>query len=231
MKVRNAIDWHSAIADDFDAKYALKPQFIERNKVWEELIKKYSNRENSVLDIGCGSGVFSFVAGGLNKKVAGLDGSKEMIDLCKHKLTTSELKNITFSLSELSAMRNLVGSDNDLLICSSVLEYVDDLPTSVAMLKAMTNRGGIILLSMPNASSLYRKIESLIFKLIKRPKYYGFVNHVVTLIDMKNLMLAHGMEPLEHVYFSKTPLISGLFWKLGMEKYAGNLFILAAKCK
>ncbi len=63
MKETDAVDWHTNFAATFDAGYKCKADFIERLEVWTGLIDRYSNADFQVLDIGCGSGVFSVLCG------------------------------------------------------------------------------------------------------------------------------------------------------------------------
>lgn len=231
MPTKNAIDWHSSIATNFDAKYSIKGNFIERAEVWGKLIAKYSAPDYRVADIGCGSGVFSFQASMFNQHVMGLDGSAEMIQLCKQKLAIEPTANIEFAVAELNAMPAHAGAGYDLLICSSVLEYVDDLPAALTTLKAMTRSGGTVLLSMPNKSSFYRKLEALLYRVIGKPAYYQFVRNVLTLNDMQRLLVAANLDPIEHRYFANVPLISGLLARFGLARYSTNLYLLAVRCR
>jgi 2-polyprenyl-3-methyl-5-hydroxy-6-metoxy-1,4-benzoquinol methylase len=80
MAAKNAIEWHTQIARNFDQKYSTSRNFTERYAIWTNVIDKYSNLSLSVLDIGCGSGVFTFYSAEKNNKVIGIDASKEMFE-------------------------------------------------------------------------------------------------------------------------------------------------------
>lgn len=85
MIARNAIDWHTDIDRNFDQKYTTSKNFRERYFIWTDIIDKYSNDKFLVLDIGCGSGVFSFYSAEKNKEVIGIDASKEMLRICRNR--------------------------------------------------------------------------------------------------------------------------------------------------
>lgn len=56
---KNAIDFHSETAVEFNEKYRQSPQFQQRYDVWTMLFEQYIKPEMTVLDAGCGSGIFS----------------------------------------------------------------------------------------------------------------------------------------------------------------------------
>ena len=53
-----------------------------------EAIKKISWKNKSVLDVGCGTGLFSFLAAKKGGKVLGIDYSKEAISIAKKNILT-----------------------------------------------------------------------------------------------------------------------------------------------
>jgi len=229
MKNMNAVDWHSSIAQEFDSEYSTTKQFKERYLAWKTAIDKYSDPQNHVIDAGCGSGIFSIYSSQGNKSVTGLDGSPEMIALCRQKSSALGASNVGFLISDFHAMPRAIEEKSDITLCSSVLEYIPDLENSLEIIKSMTKPGGIVFISMPNRSSIYRKIESVIFKLTGRPRYYAFVLHTSTVQQMEQLLLKHGMLPIEHTYYAKTRILSWLLGMFGLRKYSDSLFLIVAR--
>ncbi len=82
---------------------------------------------------------------------------------------------------------------------------------------------------MPNRQSFYRKLESVIFKLTGRPKYYEYVKNVCTLREMESKLKDHGFNLLESNYFGEAPFLSKLFRTFGLPCYADNLFVVVAR--
>jgi len=230
MKDMNAVNWHASIAKEFDAKYSKSNQFKERYSVWKDAIDKYSGLTKHVIDAGCGSGVFSVYSSSLNGSVLGLDGSKVMVDLCKEKISKIGNENVSFLVSDFYEMPNLIDRKSDLTICSSVVEYTTDIEKSIDTLNSMTKSGGIVLISMPNKSSIYRKLEKLFFRFTGKPEYYRFVRHIVTIEEMGALLSRHGMEILENTFYAKIPVLSTLFGAVGLSKYSDGLFLVVARC-
>ena len=229
MKIDNAVDFFSQIAVEFDAKYQYHKNFKERYEVWTETIAKYSNSNYRALDIGCGTGIFTVNLASKNRSVIGIDRSIEMIKLCEKRRAQTDLPNIRFLNHDARALKiNPIGKV-DLAICSSVLEYVEDLDALFEMIRSLLERNGIFIFSMPNKSSFYRKLEPLIFKLTGRPAYYKFVRNVFTLPGIEATLKQHGFVLLENAYYGQVPLASKVFRKFGLAKFVDTLFIAVAQ--
>lgn len=229
MSVGNAVEWHSNIASNFNEKYTKNKNFQERYEIWTEIIDKYSRKNYHALDIGCGSGNFTFYLAGKNKTVIGLDASSEMLEICCDKQKKSGIKNVNFINSKIESMNHVLEEKADILICSSVLEYLDDFELSLKLIKKLMNKNGLFLFSLPNSQSFYRKIESLTFNLIGRPKYYRFVKNVYSMDDVRGILEKLGFLVLESIYYGKTPFLSTALKKVGASHYSDNLFIVVAQ--
>jgi 2-polyprenyl-6-hydroxyphenyl methylase/3-demethylubiquinone-9 3-methyltransferase len=227
MTAKSAIEWHTAIAVDFNANYHRRANFQERLAVFSELIRTYSSSRKRVIDLGCGGGVFSLYAAQFNAHVTGIDGSDAMISIGKRELEARELKNVDFAVKDITALTSADVTTADLIICSSVLEYLDDLPGAIAVIERLLNAGGTLIVSMPNRSSIYRKLEKIAFRLLGRPKYYQFVKHVVTADDMISLLEKKNLVTRRICYFSGAPVLSSLF-PAGFKRWTDNMFVIAA---
>jgi 2-polyprenyl-3-methyl-5-hydroxy-6-metoxy-1,4-benzoquinol methylase len=225
----NAIEWHSQIANDFDLNYKYSKRFIERYEIWTKIIAKYSNPDKLVLDIGCGSGIFSFFSLERNAKVVGVDASSKMIDICESKKAQANYNNIYFINCDIISLSQLFSEQVDIIICSSVLEYLTNVSYTLEIILSLLKPNGLFIFSMPNGSSLYRKIESIIFKLIKRPRYCKYVKNIITLKKMTEKLSNYKFTILESAYYSATPLLSKLFRSMGLSKYSDNLFIIVVR--
>ncbi len=229
MTVTNAIDWHTQIATDFDKKYLSSKNFIEPFAIWTKLIDKYSHQDFRVLDLGCGSGIFTIYSAERNSSAIGMDGSEEMLKICRQRKANAETYNVDFIQSNINDLQQNLTEKFDLIICSSVLEYLDDLEGSLRSISSSLNENGLLIFSMPNRQSFYRKLESVIFKLTGRPKYYEYVKNVCTLREMESKLKDHGFNLLESNYFGEAPFLSKLFRTFGLPCYADNLFVVVAR--
>lgn len=229
MTAKNAVDWHTQIAANFDKKYSESRNFKERYAIWTKILDKYSNRDFSVLDVGCGSGVFTFYLADKNRSVTGIDASPEMLRICREKMENAGLRNVNFLNCNIQSMGQCLEGKADMIICSSVLEYIDDLNESLETIRQSMNKDGLFIFSMPNRRSVYRKLEPLAFNLVGRPKYYKYVKNVCTLHEIENKLKIHGFSILESEYYGETPFLSEVFRKLGQFHYSANLFVVVAR--
>ncbi len=224
----DAIDFHSEIAASFDAKYSSSKDFIERYNVWTHFLDKYLFASAFVLDVGCGSGVLSFYSARISCQVIGFDGSKDMIELCKTKQNNFNYDNIEFSVNSiphgLSQMK-----DFDIIISSSVLEYIKDFDITIEALFNSISNNGVLLLSLPNKQSIYRKVEYLFYAVFRRPKYLQHVHNVLTEKDAIKKFKAIGFEFIELEYFACNYKFSSIIRFFAGKRYSSNLIIYVLK--
>ena len=230
MNSKSALEWLSGVGAKFDEFYDKTESFKERYKIWVDLIKKYSNPTYRALDVGCGTGVFTFPLAELNKEVYGVDGSTEMIDICQTKLDSVAMSNLSFGLYDLNDMNAQQLGGAQLIISSSVLEYVDDFHGVLAQLISLLTEKGILLLSMPNRSSLLRRLEPLSYKIFKRPAYTPYVKHKLTPSQLTEILSESGLSVLESYYYSSSRF-SKIMRPIGLKKYSEGLFVVAAQKK
>jgi len=229
MTKRDAVDWHTENATYFDSNYVHDKAFIERYAVWTRLIDRYSDPNSHVLDIGCGSGILSCYLAERNKSVIGIDGSPEMLRICETRKQETKLDNVSFLNKNITDLGDVVSDKADLIVCSSVLEYLDDLDGSLKLIASFLKDNGVFVLSMPNRQSLYRKLEPVLFKLTGRPKYYKFVQNVGTVKEIDAKLSANGLKLLDSSFYAKTKLLSSLMHAIGRPQNSDNLFIITAQ--
>ena len=225
LKPKNAIDFHTDTAVEFDGKYVQSSQFQQRYEVWTQLFEQYIKPEMKVMDAGCGSGIFSIYLALKKCIVVGVDGSEKMIELCKK---YSKVKNLDISFRQV--FLPFENSDNfdkqDVILCSSVLEYIADYEIVIQQFKGLLNTNGMLIISMPNKDSLYRKIEKYIFKLTGKPPYYKYIQHILTEKDFSKRLNYYGFELQELIYYPNTTIFSRLLKLISVnEKNTNTMFV------
>jgi ubiquinone/menaquinone biosynthesis C-methylase UbiE len=229
MSTSDAIELHSKVADEFDSMYQHSSLFKERYGLWTRTIEKYSDPKYRVLDIGCGSGVFSLYLAKKNGEVVGIDGSREMIKICETKKRQAGLKNVEFVEADINNIKKLSIEKADLIICSSVLEYLDDIDKTLGDISSLLKDCGVFIVSVPNRMSIYRRLEPLSFKITGYPEYFACVKSVVTQNEMSEKIEKQGFDLLESAYYAATPILSMLFRPVGLAKYSENLILFVAR--
>lgn len=228
LTVRDAIAWHEQIAGDFDAGYARSPAFRERLAIWSEVMAARISAGDDVLDAGCGSGVFSLLAAQRADHVLGIDGSAAMIALCEKARQERALANLRFDQRLLSSLEREGDDSFDVILSSSVLEYVPDHAAVLADFARLLRPGGRLLVSMPNGQSLYRWLEGLMFRLTGRPRYFRHVVHVPTADELAALLARLGMRVVERRFFADPPSIARLVFGWLPRHRRKTLFLLVA---
>ena len=224
-KPQNAIDFHSDTALQFQEKYKKSKQFKERYKVWTQLFDKYIYPDMSVLDAGCGAGIFSYYLATKKCKVTGLDGSEKMIELCKNSYVQKD-STLSFLRDNLPFQNHLKYGEKEAIVCSSVLEYLPDYKSIIAQFSQILNDNGILIISMPNQDCWYRKIEKYIFQITGKPDYFPYLKQVVKADMFSNELRDFGFELQELQYYPNTHFYTKIFNYLGIhKKYTHTIFV------
>ena len=225
----DAIDWHSSIAESFDKGYQTSPRFVERLVVWDAAIGRYLPEGGAVLDAGCGSGVLSVVASRRARSVVAFDGSEEMIRIARAKAPSQNGCDIAFEVATLSEIERFGRRSFDVVLSSSVLEYVEDLDGALRAHAAMLKKGGILLVSMPNGDSLYRRLETGIFHITSRPRYRRCVRHVPHPAIFENTLRRVGLDPVFKTTFAAAPFLGQIMRGAGLQSLSDAMFLVAAR--
>lgn len=198
----------------WDDKYS-NGALVERLKSFSKYVQNYSNPDQTLLDIGCGSGVFSQHFNELGYDVCGIDISEGMIKHSKSKEYQNANK-IQFVHGSLYDMCDkLKVADN--IVCSSVLEYVDDDKLFLDICYRLLSPGGTLFITVPNLVSsvrkkeiLFKKFSCLFWPFIFVPKVRKFLQYLkvssnwYTINSFKQLAKSLRYEVVENVFFNPT---------------------------
>ena len=138
-----------------------------RMEIIDNLSQKYSNSNSNVLDAGAGKGPVSFFLIDKVKKVITVEFDKKNAERIegnfKNKNKESKLNLIQADLRDLSEIKDSF----DLIICSEVLEHIDDYQTALRELIRLLKENGKIVLSMPNVISSFWLYDMFIYYVVK----------------------------------------------------------------
>jgi len=170
------------------------------------LVDQYFAKESKVLDLGCGSGYLSIRMADKGYKITGIDGSLDMINFCNEAMKESKTKAIEFRQVRIPDDIADFGRKNSFngVIASSVFEYLDDLPGAMQWLHGLMEDGAILIASMPNRHSLYRKFERISYAILRKPGYLAHVRNMTTERSFMELAKNCGFETIESQFFGKS---------------------------
>ncbi|GAC1438994.1 MAG: hypothetical protein NVSMB51_16070 [Solirubrobacteraceae bacterium] len=226
------IEYFDAVAPAYARQAANDPSFVERSELYERLIARYGGNGQRAgaraLDLGCGTGVIARHLAGQGFATIGIDGSAGMI-AAGEKLQRDATKGLEFRQAELpldeSIVRELEGSVQ-LLVCSSVIEYIEEDQRFLAHCERLLAPGGVALISFPNRASLYRRLEVRLRRTaVLRHSCMRVQAHQYTAEEVRAKTDAVGLETLESVFF--TLPIHRYIHKLvrGRPRWLATLFV------
>lgn len=115
-----------------------------------DLIEKYKN-PGKILDIGCGLGLFLYVAKKRDWETSGVEISKFVSNFAKNKLKL-----------------NVINSDNldafqdnffDVIMVNHVLEHIENPLLILKQIKKKLNINGILFIGVPNINGIYLRFQ------------------------------------------------------------------------
>lgn len=114
------------------------------NNVISLVEKNIDIKDKSVLDVGCGDGVLSYLMSQRGLKASGVDSSREAIEFAKQKTQNG----IDFRVGDVYSLP--WGDDSfDIVVSSDVIEHLDDVGKYISEIKRVLKKGGICVLSTP----------------------------------------------------------------------------------
>ena len=139
------------------------------------LVKQYESRllldllnpfpGEKILDVGCGTGIFTIDVMALGPMITGIDISQPMLRKAVHKIykfgshaKTDETIKTDFT-GVCGDMRTLPFADNsfDKVLSMTAIEFIEDADKAVAELDRVTRKGGTIVLTTLNSLSPWAK--------------------------------------------------------------------------
>jgi 2-polyprenyl-3-methyl-5-hydroxy-6-metoxy-1,4-benzoquinol methylase len=160
--------YHDAIAHKWSDGYK-KRGFMRRYQNLKHIMHEHVAPGSNWLDLGCGSGVLSRLLSDLGANVVGVDGSPRMIQNAIAESDRYEGRIRYVLINDIGSLPFSEGS-YDGVLCSSVIEYLDDPGSALKEISRVLNSDGILIATVPNRHSLVRRVQKTI-RYVNRMKF------------------------------------------------------------
>lgn len=222
----DAIDFFSEGAREFHSNYAHTDGFKERLRVWDDILSRRASAGGLALDMGCGSGIFSFRLVELGCQVIGVDAAPDMIELCEAERQRRQVEGVRFIRAMLPGVDEGELGQADLVISSSVLEFVPDLGAVLELFARVAKPGATLVASLPNAFSISRAHQRLKFRFTGRPEVYRHIKHFSSPRAFAARARACGFELEETQYYGHLTRLATLGRRLRLPvPLTADLFV------
>lgn len=178
---------------------------LKRLNFIETKIQSLKKLDLNILDVGCGNGNISRFLGSKGFKVLGIDISESSIMKARY---LNGFENVSFRHL---AAEELIGIEKfDVVVCSEVIEHLDNPQLVVDQLRKLLNPGGLLIVTVPNG---FGPRELFITKPLqwmkkKLPPVYSFVNRFKKALGFSGATVQSDAENLTHVqFFTKSSLV------------------------
>jgi len=161
------------LSEKWNEKYHTSRFFQQRVSVIISLMDRYCTKARNTLDYGCGTGLFSEAMARRFESVVAVDRSPKMREKTQSVLAC--YPNATVATPD-----QIVGMHFDFILCSSVIEYIDNDLEFLACLGKLLNPKGTLLISFPHRWGPIQMLNRFIFQWFNNDCYTHFQQHTYT---------------------------------------------------
>ena len=196
-----------------------------RGEIFHEAVTSTLRKGSRVLDYGCGRGRISRMIAESGFRVDAMDPSQE--SLKDAKAHGERCTGLMFSLLTDSG-EILNNEEYDGIVCSSVIEFVDDVPFLLRNFFKALKEKGVLFISFTNKTSLWRKYARMRFG--STGKHFTLQRHEWTPENFSQSLAEAGFDKVKvKQYFEppyvKIPVVSRLI----SSRYIGSLGFAVAR--
>ncbi|MBA3736322.1 MAG: class I SAM-dependent methyltransferase [Actinobacteria bacterium] len=197
------------MADFFDWRTQTE-SFRERERKFLEIARLALERSSAerplCLDLGCGPGAISLALARLGFDTIGVDSSAAMVELATKAATESREGNgrCTFKCMDLGKFLEGFSGEADLIVSSSVFEYLGDPTRTLQLVAGRLRTGGTFATSVPNMGSVYRWVEPAL--LLRTPRHLRYRREWRNSMRARQLIKkgrTFGLEPVQKSHFGQ----------------------------
>lgn len=140
---------YSSLISDNNFTYFYTQKYVKK------VLALLEKQDLEVLDLGCGVGTIDFYLAQKGHTVTGIDISPDAINICNAVKKQFDFKNTQFVQGDVQ--KTVFKKKFDLIICSEVIEHVEDDAGLLHTISGLLKNEGILLLTTPSLNApLYR---------------------------------------------------------------------------
>jgi 2-polyprenyl-6-hydroxyphenyl methylase/3-demethylubiquinone-9 3-methyltransferase len=211
----DVVGYHGKLAADWEKRYQ-KRSFQARLEVLEECVRGRNLTQTEWLDAGCGTGTLTRFLAEKGGFVTGLDAAPGMIEIAREQGKRHPRgAQMRFDVVRATGAGTIEALPNataslDGILCSSVLEYMPNVEQCLADFARVVKAGGLLLVSVPNAESVVRRVQLSVHRWGRRlgQRWLDFIEYSrneYSAREFERLLQAHGFE-VERVIVFGSPM-------------------------
>jgi len=154
------LDRYYSYGDDNQVRFTHRSRINQISKLINNF--SYQHKRAAIaqaLDAGCGYGIYSLLLAEAGYDVIGIDiNEKEVRNACNWASERGVQDKITFQIGDIQNIRH-GDSTFDLIVCSEVLEHLEDPIAGARELWRTLKNNGTAIISMPNVACLYGLLQ------------------------------------------------------------------------
>lgn len=152
--------FHEGIASTWTQGYR-SGSFLKRLQLFQALIRSSVSAGSSWLDLGCGSGVLTReIMLCRAARIVAVDGSRSMLEQAKASFGQGVIgARMDWHLADVSDLPFIDSGCLDGVLCSSVIEYLNNPNGTLREMRRTLKPGGRLLLSAPISTSFVRRVQ------------------------------------------------------------------------
>ncbi len=176
-------------------------QFIKRS------LDSIDKEESLILDVGCGNGLISHHLGALGFKIHGIDISQKAIDRANSLNKSTNVSFFCKSAEDLKAEGQLY----DAIICSEVLEHLDNPVKLLKELHKLLKDSGVLIVTVPHGMGPREVLVTKPMQRIKKnnKKLWNKISKIKKVMGYSGTTVQSDSDDLTHLqFFTKKDLLS-----------------------
>lgn len=169
------------------AKVPIHPKHLIKKK--EPWFKNYLSRNDSLLDLGCGTGTDMIKAAKIVRTAIGIDIDKRSLEIAQKLAKKAKQNNVKFLHVDLN--KKLPFKDNSFhkIICSDVLEHLKRRDIALKEIVRLLKSNGVLLLVTDNPDTSWKKLlkkNGLFFYADHDHKYEYPIDEIISKLEAIN---------------------------------------------